>query len=177
MTVPLDANAALDALRPEPGLVVLMCGVAGSGKTTFAKGLEARGFLRLSIDEEVWRGAGRFGLDFDAAAYPQHLENARAVLRRRLIDAMRGKIPSVVDSAFWGRAARDDYKRLIEAHGCVWTLVYLKAEPSLLRARLLDRSRRFDANAAFAVDDAMLERFLGSFEAPAGEGELTVAVA
>jgi septin family protein len=32
-------------------LVVMMCGVAGSGKTTFSQQLEKEGFVRLSIDE------------------------------------------------------------------------------------------------------------------------------
>ncbi len=30
-----------------------MCGVAGSGKTTYAQGLEAQGYTRLSVDEEI----------------------------------------------------------------------------------------------------------------------------
>lgn len=34
-------------------LVVMMCGVAGSGKTTFSQQLEKEGFIRLSIDEEI----------------------------------------------------------------------------------------------------------------------------
>jgi signal recognition particle GTPase len=33
--------------------VVLMCGLAGSGKTTYATQLEVQGYVRLSIDEEV----------------------------------------------------------------------------------------------------------------------------
>jgi len=36
--------------RPE---VVLLCGVAGAGKTTYAKRLETCGHVRLSIDEEI----------------------------------------------------------------------------------------------------------------------------
>ena len=32
--------------------VVMMCGVCGSGKTTYAKQLEKNGFVRLSIDEK-----------------------------------------------------------------------------------------------------------------------------
>ena len=35
-------------------LVVLMCGIAGSGKTTLSQNLEKHGYVRLSIDEEVW---------------------------------------------------------------------------------------------------------------------------
>ena len=34
---------------PQKPLVVMMCGVAGAGKTTLAKQLEAAGYLRLSI--------------------------------------------------------------------------------------------------------------------------------
>lgn len=175
MTPAIGVAEALAALNPEPGLVVLMCGLAGSGKTTFSQGLGAKGFVRLSIDEEVWNTAGRFGMDFEESDYPRHLEAARRALRERLVDVMRDQTPVVVDSAFWNRAARDDYKALVEQHGCAWRLVYLQAGPDLLRARLLARSHRFDANAQFPVTGAMLERFLGSFEAPSGEGEMVVA--
>ena len=41
--------------EPLKSLVVMLCGIAGSGKTTLANRLEKMGFLRLSIDEEVWR--------------------------------------------------------------------------------------------------------------------------
>ncbi|WP_407991977.1 AAA family ATPase [Kitasatospora sp. CMC57] len=38
----------------ERGLVVMMCGLPGSGKSTYARALEGRGYTRLSIDEVVW---------------------------------------------------------------------------------------------------------------------------
>ncbi len=48
----------------DTALVVLMCGIAGSGKTTFSQRLEEQGFIRLSIDEEVWNTHGRYGIDY-----------------------------------------------------------------------------------------------------------------
>ncbi|WP_255398301.1 AAA family ATPase [Salirhabdus sp. Marseille-P4669] len=45
-------------------LVIMMCGVAGSGKTTFSQQLEKEGFIRLSIDEEIWATKGRYGVIF-----------------------------------------------------------------------------------------------------------------
>lgn len=38
---------------PVPRLV-LMCGLAGSGKSTCARGLEERGWTRFSVDAELW---------------------------------------------------------------------------------------------------------------------------
>ena len=32
--------------------VIMMCGICGSGKTTYAKQKEKEGYVRLSIDEE-----------------------------------------------------------------------------------------------------------------------------
>ena len=174
MSGALSVDQALELMNPEPGHIVLMCGLAGSGKTTFSKRLADEGFLRLSMDETVWNDSGRFGLDFAAENYPLHLEAARKVVRERLIDAMRARTPSVVDSAFWNRVARDDYKALIKGHGCAWSLVYLRAAPDLLRQRLATRSQRFDANAQFPVTGDMLDRFLASFVAPTDEGELLV---
>ena len=46
----------------QTSLVLLMCGIAGSGKTTFSQKLEQYGCVRLSIDEEVWSANGRYGI-------------------------------------------------------------------------------------------------------------------
>jgi predicted kinase len=61
-----------------------MCGVAGSGKTTYAQQLEAQGYVRLSIDEEVWKRFGRVGVDYDASMYGKHSAAIEVDLRRRL---------------------------------------------------------------------------------------------
>lgn len=41
--------------------VIMMCGVCGSGKTTYAKQKEEDGYVSLSIDEELWKTYGRKG--------------------------------------------------------------------------------------------------------------------
>ncbi len=38
--------------------VIMMCGVCGSGKTTYSKQKEKEGYIRLSIDEEMWKSYG-----------------------------------------------------------------------------------------------------------------------
>lgn len=62
-------------------IVVMMCGVAGSGKTTFAKKLEKEGFARLSIDEDIWATHGRFGVDYPEQNYEFYKEESEIKLR------------------------------------------------------------------------------------------------
>src|SRR3569832_116362 len=58
-------------LEEDASFVVMMCGVAGSGKTTFAQQLEQAGYVRLSIDEEIWSTNGRYGIDYSPDDYEQ----------------------------------------------------------------------------------------------------------
>ena len=178
MSEPLTLPQALAALSPAPRLVVLMCGVAGSGKTSFSQALEAKGFRRLSIDEEIWDRFGRYGLDYRPDDYGRHVAAARSALRDQLAARLAvGRDAVVVDSSFWSRAHRDDFKHLVEAAGGTWRLIYLDAPETILRERLAARRDRFDANAARPIDEAKLRSFLESFEAPSDEGEITVTVA
>jgi len=80
--------------------VVLLCGVAGSGKTTYAKQLEAQGYVRLSIDEEVWARFGRYGIDYDPAKYPQLSATAEEALRASLLTLVEQGRDVVVDFSF-----------------------------------------------------------------------------
>jgi len=152
-------------------VVVLLCGVAGSGKTTYAQELELEGYIRLSIDEEVWARFGRYGIDYDPADYCRLSALAEDLLRERLVTLVGEGRDVVVDFSFWQRASRDRYKRLVEAAGGTWRLIYLQVDPVVLRLRLDNRADRFDANAAFPITRDILAGYLARFEEPQGEGE------
>ena len=156
--------------------VVLMCGIAGSGKTTYARRLETDGYVRLSIDEEVWTVFGRYGVDYAACDYRDKSRIAEANVRRRLQSLLQQGSRVVVDNSFWSRAARDEYKKLVQDAGGRWRLVYLKASPELLRRRLSRRAGRFDANAAFPITAEVLDAYISAFEEPQGEGEELILV-
>ena len=155
-------------------LVVLMCGIAGSGKTTLSQNLEKHGYVRLSIDEEVWSTNGRYGIDYPVEKYREYLDVAHIGLRNKLVELIEDKKQVVVDSSFWNRSERDEYKRLIENSGGKWRLIYLKVHPDELRKRLKIRSQRFDANAAFTITEEILSTFLNGFEEPRDEGEIVI---
>ncbi|TMU87184.1 ATP-binding protein [Bacillus sp. BHET2] len=154
-------------------LVVMMCGVAGAGKTTFSQKLEKNGFVRLSIDEEIWATHGRYGIDFPLEKMEEYKKEAESKLRNDLLRLIQDKQQVVIDFSFWDRARRDDYKQLIETYGGKWKLIYLKVKPDDLRERLQIRNQRFDANA-FPITEEVLTSYLKGFQIPEGEGEMVI---
>ncbi|MBP2051254.1 putative kinase [Streptomyces griseochromogenes] len=124
--------------------MVLMCGLPGAGKTTFAMELVRRGYVRLSIDEVVWQRLGQrdAGLAMEAEAFDQLKEEVRREQRQELVELIMTGRDVVVDYGFWSRAARDDYNALFESHGCRWELVHLKADRTTLERRLEVRTAR-----------------------------------
>ncbi|MFI1096428.1 AAA family ATPase [Streptomyces sp. NPDC020917] len=155
--------------------VVLMCGLPGAGKTTYARGLVRRGYVRLSIDEAVWQrlGGRDAGLVLEAGEFDLLKEEVRREQRQELVALMRAGRDVVVDYSFWSRAARDDYKALIESHGCRWELVHLKSDPATLERRLAQRNAEDGPNSV-TVDAQLFHRYLTAFEEPHGEGERVV---
>lgn len=154
-------------------LVIMMCGVAGSGKTTFSQQLEKKGFVRLSIDEEIWATNGRYGVDFPIEKIEEYKKVAERKLRSYLIQLIHNKQHVVIDYSFWDRERRDDYKQLIEESGGNWKLIYLDVHPDDLRERLKIRNKRDDANA-FPITEEILTTYLTGFQRPKGEGEIVI---
>lgn len=154
-------------------LVIMMCGVAGSGKTTFAKQVEKKGFVRLSIDEEIWATHGRYGIDYPMDKIEEFKIAAENKLRKYLVELVQNKQQVVIDFSFWNRKRRDEYKQLIEQTGGKWELIYLKVDPVEVKRRIKIRNEQVDANA-FPVSEEILQRYMEGFEVPVGEGELVL---
>lgn len=159
--------------EPECGLVVMMCGLPGSGKSTYARALERRGYTRLSIDEVVWRRIGHDAAELDPAEYERHKSTAEQELWEELIRLLDARTPTVIDYSFWNRTTRDRYKALIESRGCRWELVRLKADLETLQHRLAVRALRPGANSVTVSSD-LLARYFAAFEEPIGEGERVI---
>ncbi|GLX70529.1 hypothetical protein MU1_48750 [Paenibacillus glycanilyticus] len=170
-----DMEILIDSDRdPDKPLVVLMCGIAGSGKTTFSQKMEEYGYIRLSIDEEVWSVNGRYGIDYPIDKYRENLNKAHISLHNKIVQFIQDKKRVVVDSSFWSKSERNKYKRIIENAEGEWKLIYLKVQPDELRKRLKIRSQRFDANAPFTITEELFSTFLNGFEEPRDEGEIVI---
>ena len=90
-----------------------MCGIAGSGKTTYAKSLEARGFTRLSADELIWENFGRYGIDYSPDKYNKYQGKVRIIIIKQLEKLLTRNQPVVLDLSFWCKDERDVFKNII----------------------------------------------------------------
>lgn len=141
--------------------VVLMCGPAGSGKSTYATSLAANGWVRLSIDEEAWRMGHR------EMPLPRVIaDRIRADQRERLVQLVEAGRDVVVDYSFWRRADRDEYRELVRAHGGTTEVVYVRVSNDEVRRRMRRRNHaRLDADS-FRIDAGLLDSYLDAFEHP-----------
>ena len=152
--------------------VIMMCGVCGSGKTTYAKQKEKDEYVRLSIDEEMWKIYGRKGIDYPDSRYEELSEKVEAMRRERFIRFVKDGKNVVIDFSFWSRENRDFYRTIIEKAGGTAKLVYMKASKETLRKRLQKRNMLLNANSPFIITNEILEHHYNNFEEPQGEGEI-----
>ena len=151
--------------------VIMMCGVCGSGKTTYAKKKEQEGYIRLSIDEEMWKLYGRKGIDYPEEQYEELSGHVERALRERLLSLIKQGKDVVIDFSFWNRENRNIYKELIQNAGAETELIYMKAEKETLQKRLHKRNQVLNANSPFVITDEILEHHYNAFQEPCGEGE------
>lgn len=111
-----------------------MCGLAGAGKTTLAKELEADGAVRMCPDD--WMVALGFDIyDPDARVRVEALQwewTQRLVLRGLTV---------VDECGVWQRWERDLRREWAREHGVAVELRFLDAPVEVLMARVEERNR------------------------------------
>lgn len=148
--------------------VVLVCGVAGAGKSTYSQRLAGEGYARLSFDEAAWDAGHREHPLPDNVAHEIH-----AGLRARLLELVAEGRDVVVDTSFWSRASRDAYRELLAPVGIVPVVHHVTAPRDVVLARLAQRRGQGPHDVLVPRD--LAERYLAGFQPPTpAEGPLVV---
>ncbi|MEU3977416.1 AAA family ATPase [Streptomyces bacillaris] len=154
-------------------LAVLLVGITGSGKTTVAQALADHGYTRLSVDEEVHRLHGRYGVDYPEHTYFERQRPVVEAIRARLVKELEAGVDVVLDHGLWRRTERDAWQQTAREAGGHPVLVYLPVDREELLRRLAERNRREDANALTVTPEA-LDDFFDRFDVPADVEEAIV---
>lgn len=156
------------AWRARPPLVLAICGVAGSGKTTLARELAAlSGWPRLASDLVRKRLAG---LEPTERAAPEHYSREFTERTyRELGAAARAALGegggAIVDATFHRRAERDAFRAGLDGGAAPLLFVECRGPVELLRARVRDRELDPDRVSDAGVE--IVERQLAALEPPA----------
>ncbi|MER7578013.1 ATP-binding protein [Streptomyces sp. NPDC126514] len=109
-------------------LAVLLAGLTGSGKTTVAQALADRGYIRLSVDEEVHRLHGRYGVDYPEHTYFERERPVVEAIRERFIKEIEAGNDVVLDHGLWRRSDRNVWRQAARDAGGLPVVVYLPAD-------------------------------------------------
>jgi predicted kinase len=140
------------------GRLILVCGLPGAGKTTYAKALERRlPAVRLCPDE--WMDA--LSIDLYDETSRGRIEALQWTLGKRLLEL--GLIV-IIEWGTWGRSERDALRLGARALGAAVELHYLAVPPDVL----FDRIQRRGQEKPPIQRDAVF-RWSGAFQAPTRE--------
>ena len=145
--------------------VIMTCGMICCGKSTYARRLQAeRNAVILSIDDITLtlfpEGSGEMH-DTYALRAEQYLLNLSLQILRTGTDV-------ILDWGLWTRAIRDRIRQFYAAQGGIETeLHYLRIDPEEWERRI--RKRNASGEAAYYVDEGLLNKVKTLFEEPSAE--------
>lgn len=158
----------------------VLCGLPGTGKTTWAKRVEAaEGALLLSPDAVVFaefraRRGLTDGRDLSATDDdPVFRAGIEAGFLRQAEEVLATGRSVILDFGFWHRDERDETRRLAERAGAIWRLIAFELDPDTQWARIARRNEG-DLTDTRPILPEELDGWAAMFERPDGEGEEVV---
>jgi len=140
----------------------LICGLPGSGKSTLAKKLEEKHpALRLTPDEWMARIVGD-GMNEDKRAVIESIQWEIAQ------QALCLGIDVILESGFWSRKERDEFRDRAKELGVTTKLYFLDVPRDELWRRLQKRNAELPPDT-FHVKESDLDKWVTQFEAPTSD--------
>lgn len=149
--------------------VILMCGPAGSGKSTFAKKFESKGMTILSYDMESFKR----GLNMHPL--PKEIEkDIKTYLDKKLIELLEQNRDIVLDYSFWSKEMRMEYISLLKKYNITPKIYYITTPKEVVMERI--RKRNGNHENDIMLSDEMASLYYDHFQAPTTEESEVIVV-
>ncbi len=142
----------------------MMCGLTGSGKTTYAKRLEREhSAVRFSVDEWMIE---LYGHHMPREVFDERLETLKNLLWSTARRLLALDINVVLDFGFWKRRERLDFKNRAREIGATPLFYFFDVPLPTLQERLTLRNSSL-SKGTYEITPEMLAMFSDWFEPPA----------
>lgn len=139
-----------------------LCGLVGSGKTTFAKQLaKSTGAFRFTMDE--WM-IPLFGEHMPRAEFNKRQIQLTELFKQSAEQLLESGVPVIFDFGFWEKQQRTAIGNWADDIGAEFELVYLECSPQTCRDRVMQRND--ETALCYEMTDDMLQLFNSRFTAP-----------
>ena len=153
--------------------VYFLCGLAASGKTTYAKQLEAEiGAVRLTLDARMIAKCDYSIFDEE---YGRLVAEEKEQMWVEAQEYLAHGRDVVLDWSLWSRQARQHWTERVVTAGYTYKLIYLEASLDLLRQRVTTRNAQ-KTEQTHHIPVAELERFSKIFEPPTAHENLNLEI-
>jgi hypothetical protein len=173
---------AARVLDAQPPLLVITCGMSGSGKTSVARGLVTLlPAVQIRSDVERKRLSGLAATATAAAAFGEGLYapgTTEATYRRLALAAdaaLTGGVNLIVDASFLERSRREAMRELAARHGARFRIVRCVAPAATLRQRVRERAAAH-LDASDATTDVLEQQLANDLTISPGEAGFTLTV-
>jgi len=148
------------------GLIIMLCGLPGSGKTTLAKELEIkRKAIRLCPDEWI---VAILENDFKMSVADKIRAPLEKYLLKQAIKIANLGNDVILENGFWTISDRTYYREFIEKAGLEVYLYYLYSPLNILKKRVNERNQE---KYMFKVQAYNLDHWNKIFEEPKEDEE------
>lgn len=143
--------------------VYLLCGLPGSGKSTFAQNFAKKNHVATySSDEWIIR---LFGRNFSSDKFAEYQQVARQKILDDAAQKLNQNMNVVLDFGFWKKSDRLAYIQWAKEHHATPYIYYFEEDFKTLSGRLNRRNQEL-SNPSLIVTDEMLKKFTDEFEVP-----------
>ncbi len=144
--------------------VFTVCGLPGSGKTTFAQKVALdHGAVCFSADAWVLH---LYGSELPVARFLDYKERVWELAWQVAGRLLELRIDVVLDFSFYLRSERDVFRQRAEAAGATFRMYYLDCPRELARARIEARNREHRPGT-FAIAPEDFDRLAATLQPPA----------